>query len=62
MKAEHIRLPNTASQKDIVSQLEALNDNPAIHGMLLQVKVPYLIMLLSLCRFVLALTVAYLLL
>jgi methylenetetrahydrofolate dehydrogenase (NADP+)/methenyltetrahydrofolate cyclohydrolase/formyltetrahydrofolate synthetase len=36
MKAEHIRLPNTASQKDIVSQLEALNDNPAIHGMLLQ--------------------------
>ncbi|XP_062513617.1 C-1-tetrahydrofolate synthase, cytoplasmic-like [Corticium candelabrum] len=36
MKAEHIRLPNTASQSDVVNQIEDLNQNPAIHGMLLQ--------------------------
>lgn len=38
MKAEHIRLPSTASQADIVTKIEELNNDSAVHGMLLQVR------------------------
>ncbi len=40
MEGRDIRLPGSASQAEIVAQVEALNADPAVHGILVQLPLP----------------------
>ncbi|XP_031437437.1 C-1-tetrahydrofolate synthase, cytoplasmic isoform X2 [Clupea harengus] len=36
INANHIRLPNTASEEEVVRSIVAVNENPAVHGLIVQ--------------------------
>jgi methylenetetrahydrofolate dehydrogenase (NADP+)/methenyltetrahydrofolate cyclohydrolase len=40
MKSEEFRLPATASQEEVLARVEALNNDPSVHGILVQLPLP----------------------
>ncbi len=40
MHSETVRLPENASQEDLASEIDRLNEDPAIHGILVQLPLP----------------------
>ncbi|KAJ8308629.1 hypothetical protein KUTeg_013503 [Tegillarca granosa] len=36
VKARHIKLPNTSTQDEVLSMVQSLNDDPTVHGMIVQ--------------------------
>ena len=36
MNAEHVRLPSSITEAELISKISTLNNDPAVHGIILQ--------------------------